>query len=46
MWFKKYLLKKDTSKIYPIQYPIYELDCTKYNGIYLKSRQVFLSKYL
>ena len=36
MCFKK-------KKIIPIQYPIYELDCTKYNGIFCSTRQQWLT---
>lgn len=32
MFFKK-------KKIIPIQYPIYELDCTKYNGFFCSSKE-------
>lgn len=35
MFFKK--------KIYCIQYPIYELDCTKYNGFFCSTREQWLT---
>ena len=29
------------TKIHPIKYPVYELDCTKHNNIFKKSREQY-----
>ena len=39
MFFKK-------KKIIPIQYPIYELDCTKYNGFFCSTKEQWLTNKL
>jgi len=28
-------------KVQPLEYPVYELDCKKHNGIYLQTRSEF-----